>query len=117
MQSGAAERRGSELRQDLGRRQVPSLYEHLGYLLHDAVPELLGPEAVELVLNLGEAGLDAGGFAFSGLGPGSERGVPSLKSCSLPARPFRAEAACGRRADIPAVVAEGPELAHPRPTS
>jgi hypothetical protein len=41
--------------QDLGRRQVPAWGQDLGYLPHDAVPEFLGSEPVELVLDLGEA--------------------------------------------------------------
>jgi hypothetical protein len=75
----------------------------------------MGMQAVELVLDHGEAGLDAGGFYFSGFGQGNERGVPSLKSFKRPARPFRAEAACGRRAAISAIVAESPEVARSRP--
>lgn len=100
VQGGAAERHGSDLRQDLGKRQSPPLDKHLGYLRHDAVPELLGVEAVKLVLDLGEVQLNA-----PGLGMGGERSVPGLRSCSLPARPFRAEAACERRAAILAFVA------------
>ncbi|WP_158020919.1 hypothetical protein [Methylorubrum extorquens] len=56
MLGGAAERHGPEPRQDFGWRQGAALDEELGYLLHDAVPELLGAEAVELVLDLVEAG-------------------------------------------------------------
>lgn len=80
MQGGAAERHSPELRQDLGRHQGAPLHQEVGYLLHDALPELLGAEAVELVLNLSEAGLDAGDLVLGGLGPGGERGVPRLKT-------------------------------------
>ncbi|GJE43029.1 hypothetical protein [Methylobacterium soli] len=45
-----------EFRQNLGRGHGAPVREDFGYLLHDAVPELLGAEAVELVLDLGEAG-------------------------------------------------------------
>lgn len=70
---------GPELRQYLGRRQGPPLHQEVDYLLHDAVPELLGAESVELVLDLGEAGLDAGDLVLGGLGPVGERGVPGLE--------------------------------------
>ncbi len=68
MQGGAAVGHGPELRQDLGRRQEASLDRELGYLLHDTVPELLGLEAVELVLDRVKPGLDALNLRFGDLG-------------------------------------------------
>jgi hypothetical protein len=58
VQGGSAVGHGPELRQDLGRRQEAPLGRELGNLLHDTVPELLGLEAVELVLDRVEPGLD-----------------------------------------------------------
>ncbi len=55
------------------------LGQELGYILHDAIPELLSAEAIELVLNLGETHLDAPGFVLGGLGSGGGRGVLSVK--------------------------------------
>jgi hypothetical protein len=79
VQGGAAQRHGPELRQDRGRRQGAAYDEELGYLLRDAVPELLDAEAVELILDLSEPGLETDGLVTSGPGPGVERGVPGLK--------------------------------------
>lgn len=79
MQGGAADRHSPESRQDLRWRQGTPFSEEVGYLLHDAVPELLGAETVELVLEFHQTRLDAHGVGLSSLGPRGERGVPSLR--------------------------------------
>ena len=53
-----ADRHSPKPRQDLRRRQGALLDGELGYLLHDAVPELLDAELVELVLDLRQADLN-----------------------------------------------------------
>lgn len=80
VEGGALDGHAPELRQDLGWGHGSSCGYDLVNLLHDAVPELQGAEAVELVLGLLKADEDAGGFVLGGLGSGGERGVPGLKT-------------------------------------
>lgn len=84
MQDCTAECHGSEPRQEFRRCEGAPLDEELGYLLHDAAPELLGPEAVELVLDLLDVREDGRGLVISGTGPGCERGVLGLDGLDHP---------------------------------
>ncbi|MCP1557899.1 UNVERIFIED_ORG: hypothetical protein M2438_001982 [Methylobacterium sp. SuP10 SLI 274] len=59
VKGGPANGRGAELGKNLVGREGATLCDEFGYLLHDTVPELFGPEAAALVLDLGKAAQDA----------------------------------------------------------
>ncbi|MGX7705169.1 hypothetical protein [Methylobacterium sp. Gmos1] len=79
LQRGAADIRARGPADSLTASGGTPLYEKLGYFLYDAVRELLGAEAVELDLDLGELSLDADVLGLIGFGPGVQRVVPGMR--------------------------------------